>query len=47
LHTVQQAVIPTLPLRQVIEQWETIAAGLGEAQRKRKIQIRNFGDPLS
>ncbi|MGA2867278.1 MAG: hypothetical protein ABSF95_22605, partial [Verrucomicrobiota bacterium] len=44
LRQVLRAVVPWLPLRQMLDEWEQIAADLAEPPRKRKSQEEIFID---
>lgn len=39
MHTIQQAVEPTIPLAQVLHRWNQIAADLSEGMRERATQV--------
>ncbi|MCP4933652.1 MAG: hypothetical protein GY927_05465, partial [bacterium] len=41
-HQIEQAIVPVLPLKFVLEHWPEIAASLGERSRKRTPQIDTY-----
>lgn len=41
-HQLLQAIHPSFPLRQLIENWTQIAAQLADSPRERKTQAQNF-----
>jgi len=42
LHQIQNAIEPSLPLRQVLNGWNRLAAALAESHRNRAAQERNL-----
>jgi hypothetical protein len=45
LHQIQDAIGLALPLKQVMSQWNHIAAALAESHRKRSLQNRDLKSP--